>query len=232
MMYQKIGIIVATKMEIEPFLAHFPFKLIEDKLWQFKNKDLNIHVLITGMGILSTSANMTHYAMKNERDLFINVGIAGAFDRTIKLGEVLFVESETYGDFGVEDGDEFADFFDLGFLDKKEDEFQYGKRNSIGKIKNHKIISELRKVQSITVNKVNGNPKTIDNLLKKYQPDIENMEGLAFYYVCNLLQIDAIEIRSISNYVEKRNKENWDIKMAINNLNQTLIEIVNSLQST
>ena len=228
-MYNKITIIAATKLEIEPLIAHFPFKIISSNLLEFLNNDTNIHILITGMGMLSTAANLAIYATQNERDLFINAGIAGAFDRNISIGTVLFVESETYGDFGVEDGDEFADFFDLGFLDKKEDAFQYGKKEAIGEIKNHPIIKNLKKVNSITVNKVHGNPKTIESLLKKYQPDIENMEGLAFYYVCYLLQKDCIEIRSISNYVEKRNKENWDIKGAIKNLNQTLFDLLESL---
>ena len=228
-MYNKITIIAATKMEIEPLITHFPFKIISSNLLEFLYNDTNIHILITGMGMLSTAANLAIYATQNERDLFINAGIAGAFDRNISIGTVLFVESETYGDFGVEDGDEFADFFDLGFLDKKEDAFQYGKKEAIGEIKNHPIIKNLKKVNSITVNKVHGNPKTIESLLKKYQPDIENMEGLAFYYVCYLLQKDCIEIRSISNYVEKRNKENWDIKGAIKNLNQTLFDLLESL---
>ena len=228
-MYNKITIIAATKMEIEPLITHFPFKIISSNLLEFLNNDINIHILITGMGMLSTAANLAIYALQNNRDLFINAGIAGAFDRNICIGTVLFVESETYGDFGVEDGDEFADFFDLGFLDKKEDAFQYGKKEAIGEIKNHPIIKNLKKVNSITVNKVHGNPKTIESLLKKYQPDIENMEGLAFYYVCYLLQKDCIEIRSISNYVEKRNKENWDIKGAIKNLNQTLFDLLESL---
>ena len=228
-MYNKITIIAATKMEIEPLITHFPFKIISSNLLEFLNNDTNIHILITGMGMLSTAANLAIYATQNERDLFINAGIAGAFDRNISIGTVLFVESKTYGDFGVEDGDEFADFFDLGFLDKKEDAFQYGKKEAIGEIKNHPIIKNLKKVNSITVNKVHGNPKTIESLLKKYQPDIENMEGLAFYYVCYLLQKDCIEIRSISNYVEKRNKENWDIKGAIKNLNQTLFDLLESL---
>lgn len=226
-MYNKITIIAATKMEIEPLITHFPFKIISSNLLEFLNNDTNIHILITGMGMLSTAANLAIYATQNERDLFINAGIAGAFDRNISIGTVLFVESETYGDFGVEDGDEFADFFDLGFLDKKEDAFQYGKKEAIGEIKNHPIIKNLKKVNSITVNKVHGNPKTIESLLKKYQPDIENMEGLAFYYVCYLLQKDCIEIRSISNYVEKRNKEAWNIPLAIENLNKQLIAIIN-----
>ena len=43
------------------------------------------------------------------------------------------------------------------------------------------------------------------------------MEGLAFYYVLKLINKPSIEIRSISNYVEKRNKNNWDIPAAIAN---------------
>lgn len=230
-MYNKITIIAATKMEIEPLITHFPFKIISSNLLEFLNNDTNIHILITGMGMLSTAANLAIYATQNERDLFINAGIAGAFDRNISIGTVLFVESETYGDFGVEDGDEFADFFDLGFLDKKEDAFQYGKKEAIGEIKNHPIIKNLKKVNSITVNKVHGNPKTIESLLKKYQPDIENMEGLAFYYVCYLLQKDCIEIRSISNYVEKRNKANWKIPLAVDQLNKNLKDILNNIIS-
>ena len=142
-MYNKITIIAATKMEIEPLITHFPFKIISSNLLEFLNNDINIHILITGMGMLSTAANLAIYATQNERDLFINAGIAGAFDRNISIGTVLFVESETYGDFGVEDGDEFADFFDLGFLDKKEDAFQYGKKEAIGEIKNHPIKNSL-----------------------------------------------------------------------------------------
>jgi futalosine hydrolase len=33
-----------------------------------------------------------------------------------------------------------------------------------------------------------------------------------------------MEIRSISNYVERRNKENWDLKLSLKNLNQELLK--------
>jgi futalosine hydrolase len=76
------------------------------------------------------------------------------------------------------------------------------------------------------VNKVHGNEKTIQIIQKKYNADTENMEGLAFYYVLKLLKKPGIEIRSVSNYVEKRNKENWDLKNAILNLNHELKKII------
>ena len=115
-------------------------------------------------------------------------------------------------------------FFDLGFIDKKEDAFQYGLCEPIISDFHTKI--NLAKATSITVNKVHGNAKTIQLIQEKYNADTENMEGLAFYYVMKLIEKPSIEIRSISNYVEKRNKENWNIKDAIANLNEVLLSLI------
>jgi futalosine hydrolase len=86
-----------------------------------------------------------------------------------------------------------------------------------------------RKVSSLTVNKVHGKDETIQMIMKKYPADIENMEGLAFFNVLNVLKKPCIEIRSISNYVEKRNKENWDLGLSVKNLNHTLLNLLQSI---
>ncbi len=62
-----------------------------------------------------------------------------------------------------------------------------------------------------------------------FSPDVESMEGAAFAYVCDQIKLDYIQLRSISNRVEERNKNNWNIPLAIKNLNQTLIEIIESI---
>jgi futalosine hydrolase len=38
-----------------------------------------------------------------------------------------------------------------------------------------------------------------------------------------------MQIRSISNKVERRNKENWDVNLAIKNLNIEVEKILNKL---
>jgi len=53
------------------------------------------------------------------------------------------------------------------------------------------------------------------------------MEGAAFLFVCEHEQIPCIQLRAVSNFVEKRNKEAWNIPLAIENLNQQLIAIIN-----
>jgi len=52
------------------------------------------------------------------------------------------------------------------------------------------------------------------------------MEGAAFFYVCQLQKIPHIQIRSISNYVEPRNRANWNISLAIKNLNEVLWKLI------
>ena len=42
-------------------------------------------------------------------------------------------------------------------------------------------------------------------------------------------QVKFLQIRSISNYVETRNRENWNIPLAIQNLNQVLTEMLQAL---
>jgi len=55
------------------------------------------------------------------------------------------------------------------------------------------------------------------------------MEGAAFFYACLLEGITCTQIRTISNKVEKRNKDNWDIPLAVKNLCSTGLQLINSL---
>lgn len=218
----RITIVAATLLELKPLFAHFnPQPSDFQGLWI---KDERLHILITGMGMLNTAAHLTLYSQRYDRDLYIDAGICGAFNRQLAIGEVVQIVSETYGDFGVENDEEFQDFFDLGFIDKQEDAFQYGLCEPVLSDFHQRI--QLPKATSITVNKVHGNEKTIQIITQKYQADTENMEGLAFYYVLKLINKPGIEIRSISNYVERRNKENWDIQKAVANLNTEILKLL------
>ena len=78
--------------------------------------------------------------------------------------------------------------------------------------------------------KVHGFEPSIEKFRAVY-PDaqVESMEGAAFFYACLQQQIPFLEVRSISNYVEKRDRSKWDISGAVNALNFTLIGMVEAL---
>ena len=65
--------------------------------------------------------------------------------------------------------------------------------------------------------------------MKRLNPDIESMEGAAVFKVCEEMRVPCIQIRSISNKVERRNKENWNLDLAISNLNTEVEKIIYNL---
>jgi futalosine hydrolase len=52
------------------------------------------------------------------------------------------------------------------------------------------------------------------------------MEGAGLHYTCRMLQIPFLQLRGISNLVGERNKENWKISLAIEQVNQSLIRLL------
>jgi futalosine hydrolase len=55
------------------------------------------------------------------------------------------------------------------------------------------------------------------------------MEGAAFHFACLQEKIPFLQLRCISNYVEVRDKSKWNIPLAVKNLNQVLVEVVEAM---
>ncbi len=211
---KKILLVAATDFEIAPFVAQSSFP---------------IDVLITGIGQLQTSFGLTKKLTEQSYDFVLQAGIAGAYNRSLSLGSVVEVESENLYDLCIQDKDGYeTDFFDAGFLELNTPPFA---NKNLTPIPYPNWSSDLQKVSSITVNKVHGEANAIQKVMNSYNPDIENMEGAALFYVCSMLQIPCAQIRSISNYVEPRNRSNWDIPLAIKALNDFLILKINALMT-
>ena len=90
-------------------------------------------------------------------------------------------------------------------------------------------MDNLPKVKAITVNTVHGNSESIKKAVRKFNPDIESMEGAAFFMACDHEKIPYVQIRSISNYVEKRNKKKWKINVAVKNMGADLLLLLHSI---
>ena len=170
-------------------------------------------ILITGVGMMNTAVSLTQKLSSSSYNLVINLGIAGAFNKDLKVGDVVEVTEEKISEIGYQDGDFFFEFTDF----KIETDFK------------NKSLTDLKKVKSITVNTVHGNKESIAQTIKRLNPDIENMEGAAVFKVCNFFNTPCIQLRSISNYVEKRNKKKWNIPLAIQNLNFEVERIISRL---
>lgn len=205
----KLLVVSATLPEIEPFLKFFNF--CEGLNVQNGNE---ITVLVSGVGMVATA-----FAMGKELnngslyDYVINAGIAGSFTRELQLGDVVTVASDCFAELGAEDGDGFLSIDEMGF----------GQSTFTPRGSSLTASLNLPVVRGITVNKVHGRDESIRQLVHRLDPDIETMEGAAFFYACNMAGVPCVQIRSVSNYIERRNRAAWQIPLAVKNLNSVLI---------
>lgn len=200
----KILLVAATQPEIKPLLDYFAGEKPFD-------------VLITGVGMVATAFALGAQFAQKKYDLAVNLGIAGSFDRDLHLGEVVEVEEDTLSELGAEDDVDFLPTEKLGFGE------------STFKSTHAMLLLSIKKLRAITVNTVHGEEKSIQKITARLNPQLESMEGAAFFYACKRSRIPCIQIRAVSNYVEKRNRENWKIGLAIKNLNDFAIEFLENL---
>ncbi len=181
----------------------------------------NVDILITGIGSSATIFKLTDTISKKKYNLIINIGIAGSFSKEFKLGDTVIVNQEQFGDLGFEDKNLFIPI--------NKSEISKHQVLSFQNPNHFSFLNHLDLVNSITVNLSSGNTNTINNRISTFNPDIENMEGAGVFMVCLEKNIPFVEIRSISNYIEKRNTDNWNIPLAIKNLNTLIVSFINHL---
>ncbi len=196
-------------------------------LYTGESQRLKLQYHQSGIGMLAASFALTKLAIEDKPDLIIQVGIAGTFDTTQPLGTVVVINEETIGDLGVEEDGKWKDLFDLKL--EKSSYHPFEKRKLPNQWLTKYNLLGLQEVSGITINEISTNQERIQKLMKKYNPTIESMEGAALHYVARETNIPFIQIRAISNYIGERDKSNWQMKLAIDNLNQTLIQYVDCL---
>jgi futalosine hydrolase len=214
-------VVSATVLEIKPFIQHCR---TTDKLNYI---DLQLDFLVTGVGSINTTYALMKHLQVKKPDIIIMAGIAGAIDKSLRLGDVVAVKQEGLADLGVNEKDGYKDVFDLKLLAANEFPFKQKKLTNPFTVLMER--TKLPLVGSVTVNQITSAKKIAALYQTKYRAKIENMEGAAFHLVCMKENIPFVQIRSISNYVGERNKQKWKLKEAVQNLNNELIRLVESL---
>ena len=220
----KILIVAATEAEVLPFFKKI--KQIPQNSFQFM--DHEFHLLVTSVGMVATAFELGIKLAQENFDLAINVGLAGAFNKSLLLGEVVTVQEEHISEFGAQDDAKFQSVFEMGLIDPNCSPYEEGMLHPYVKDVNMRRWG-FTQVKAITVNKVHGKESTIERTIKQYDPDIESMEGAAFFYGCRKAKVPSVQLRAISNYVEKRNRDKWEINLALRNLAEALKIMIHKL---
>ncbi len=218
----KTLLVSATKQEILPWLHSHPVRIIAPG---HTGELPEISVLVAGVGpsAMSYSLTRTLACLQTRPDRLILAGIAGCYDYGIALGAVLEAGSDCFADLGAADKDgRHLDLFELGLGSR--DDFPF----EAGRIPHTVQLLPGRPVNAITVHQSTGTTARRAEWLARYSPVLESMEGAAFAYCAAQFGIAHTQLRAVSNYVEDRNRDAWDIPGAIAALSSVLEEYLPS----
>lgn len=217
-------IVSSTDFEIKKFiskLSAFHFLGHSDS---YTKDGVTIDLLISGIGIAQTVYHLTKKLSLKSYDLVINAGICGSFTDRFPIGTCVYVTSDEFADTGMSYPDHsFKTLFEEGLMSYDSPPFTKGGLYSAFQMP---VGINLPIAKGITVNTCSGNSEQIKSRKEHFNADIESMEGAAVSYVCLSEKVNFIQIRAVSNIIEPRNKERWNIDRATDRLADCLFEVI------
>ena len=110
----RILIVAATALEVAPILERMePVQTLDARMKTCTHGRHEIHVLVTGVGMVATAAWCSRALTRTAYDLALNFGVCGSFDPAIQPGTVVHVVSDRLAEFGAEDGEAFLTLDEL-----------------------------------------------------------------------------------------------------------------------
>lgn len=226
----KILIVSATKAEVAPLLEQANLRLSlssRHELYTGVFLDHHLNVLITGAGMMQTTFCLADCLSRESYDVAINVGIAGSFDDTLPIGKTVQIATEIIADLGAESPNGFIAIAQMPFFDLNKYPYTKGLLTNPN-LQLFKRLINLPQVNGITVNATSGTAQSIDERQRLFSAQVETMESAAFFYACLWHSLPFCAIRTISNRIEPRDTSNWNIGLAIDKLNEQLVDCLSN----
>lgn len=221
----RVLVVAATRPEVEPLVASLSGPVAHHRVLSGVLGPHKVDILLTGVGLVATAVWCTRALAIGGYDLALNLGVCGSFNPTLAPGTVVHVVSESIPEQGAEDGSAFLSLQQLGLLGA--DEFPW----TSGRLVNLQpppipVLAALPEAAGLSVNTAHGHEPSIDALLERERADVESMEGAAFMYACLVAGVPFVEVRAVSNRVERRNRAAWDLGAAIAALGRVSLQLL------
>lgn len=170
-------------------------------------------VFVGGVGMAEIAAATVRAVKARKPQLAVLAGIAGACERTLRRGEVIEVVTERMAGIPARYAREYETTGpDLGLplaagitVSRSGDALTEGP-------------------EALTGTDAEGPEALTDPDAEEPLPRVENMEGAAFFAVCEALGVACCEIRAVSNYVGEP-FDQWAVGEAVENLTEKLTQI-------
>lgn len=181
----------------------------------------HVDVLVTGIGMVATAAHCGRALARTSYDMAFNFGVCGAFGVSLAPGAVVHITSDRLSELGAEDDDRFVPIEEMGLPG--------GSVIVNSAPPDSPVLHALPAVSGITVNTIHGRESTIREVVARFAPHVESMEGAAFAYACALSGVPYAQVRGVSNVVERRNRAAWRLELAVTNVNDVAVRLLDSL---
>ncbi len=209
-------IVAATKLEIKYLIEEAKFVEIEPNYFRSVSFS-KTHLFICGIGMMEAALNLEVFLSSHEVEQILHVGIAGSLTPELDMLDVVFVTSETYGDLGSST----HSVFELGLKNDNQFPFVDSKLRASKSFINN--LDDLPCVASISVNGMLSSIILSQERGRKFQAEIEHMEGVGVFYVALKREIPLNSVRVISNVAGETDKSNWKIKEACLEMGQFIL---------
>ena len=221
-MSKRTLIVAATVPELSRLAPVLALPVDAGQVATTESRGQIVDVFVTGVGMVATAARCAHRFARQPYDFALNVGVCGSFDPALAIGAVVHVIADRFAELGAEDGDRFLEAGELGLVG--DDEFPFTGGKLYDDYRSHNpVIRALPRVHGITVNTVHGRDESIGPVRTRFSPGVESMEGAAFMYAALLAGVPFAQVRAVSNRVERRNRDAWNLPLAIDNLGRTTL---------
>ncbi len=226
-----LSIIIPTDIESDLIRRFLGIKSIEPMKPVKKG---NVVFIISGTGKVNSAIAATMITERFSPHIIISSGTGGAYPSSgLKIGEIAIAEKEIYGDEGVMTEKGFHDMRYLGIpLIKKRknlyNELPVSTRymNDIKKAINRLGLNH-RTGTFVTLSTITGTDEMALEIERRISnPVCENMEGAAIAHVALIKGCEFIELRGISNIVQRRDKRTWRLREASINSQNAVIELI------
>ncbi len=183
------------------------------------------------------AAHSTTLLLENYNiDILVLFGIGGAYEGScLDIGDIAIAETENYGEEGVmtSDGWKPMDFIGIPLLKKDKDYYNSYPMDPIlsgqAMLASRSRGLNTKSGNFITVSMCSGTLLTGKSRRMRFNGLCENMEGAAVAHICTMYDIPMVEIRGISNIIEDRDMNLWNIEKAAANCNKTVLELIRRL---
>lgn len=176
-----------------------------------------------GVGKINAAAATAILIERYRPRLVINTGCAGAYQGSgLAIGDLALATSEILGDEGAITSAGWLGLEEMGLPSLVREGRRYYHEIPLSPSAGERALLlagrrgiPLARGRFVTLSACSGSLSRGEELAGRYGALAENMEGGAVALVCLRYGVECLEIRGISNRVEERNLESWDLPRAV-----------------